>query len=281
MFEHGTPSIGTAPTDLAVLAGLSCLAFAYLRGVLRVTPLGHAWPRWRSTSFLIGLALIAAVTVGPGGAWAMSAFSGHMVQHLVLMMLAAPLLILGAPVLLVLLSTTREFRRRRVVPILRSRAFGVLTSPLLTWFAFATVLVGVHFTPFMSVTARMGALGALVEVALYLAVALAYYYPLLPGNPARNRPRPVMRIVSLLLMMVPETMTGFFIYTVSFPLTEAGHHSGLSPQQSLLDQRLGGALMWSASMIIDVAWMALAVSDWLATDARRTRRLDERLARET
>ena len=44
-------------------------------------------------------------------------------------------------------------------------------------------------------------------------------------------------------------------------------------------QRLGGALMWSGSMIIDAIWLAIAVSDWLKDDERRSREIDEEIAR--
>jgi cytochrome c oxidase assembly factor CtaG len=121
--------------------------------------------------------------------------------------------------------------------------------------------------------------GRYVEITLYVSVAFAFYYTLLPGNPARNRPVPAFRVLSLFLMMIPETMTGFFIYTASTPLFPHFERTaaaiGIDP---VSDQQLGGALMWSGAMIIDVAWIAVAVADWLESETRKTRRLDAQTA---
>jgi cytochrome c oxidase assembly factor CtaG len=224
------------------------------------------------------LALGASVTTGPIAYGAMTSFSVHMVQHIVLMMLATPLVVMGAPVLLLLRAASPQRRRTHIVPVLRSRAFALVTNPVLSWLAFAFVLVGIHFTPAMSTLMGLGSIGHYAEYALYSGVAFCFYYTLLPGNPARNRLDPALRVASLFLMMIPETMTGFFIYSAGFPLfpyfTAA---SGASTSQAVSDQQLGGALMWSTSMIIDVAWIAVAVHDWFDAEVVKTRRLDEQI----
>ena len=46
------------------------------------------------------------------------------------------------------------------------------------------------------------------------------------------------------------------------------------------DQRLGGSLMWAGSMIIDVIWISLAVSDWLKSEERKSKAIDEEIRRE-
>jgi cytochrome c oxidase assembly factor CtaG len=49
---------------------------------------------------------------------------------------------------------------------------------------------------------------------------------------------------------------------------------------ALTDQRLGGGLMWSMSMVIDSIWLAVAVSDWFRSEERRALRIDEEIKRE-
>ena len=244
----------------------------------------HPTQVWRTVNtwlFMVGLGSALLVTVGPIGYAAMNRFSMHMVQHIVLMMIATPLLVMGAPVLLILRAASPH-RRRTWVRILRSKTFAVVTDPVLTWFAFAAVLVGIHFTPTMSWLMDADPFGRYAEIALYIGVAFAFYYTLLPGNPARNRPPPAFRVLSLFLMMIPETMTGFFIYSSStslFPHFEQSAATiGIDP---VADQQLGGALMWSGAMIIDVAWIAVAVAEWFDSDARKTRRMDARMDKTT
>lgn len=227
---------------------------------------------------MIGLASAVLVTTGPVGYAAMHLFSIHMVQHIVLMMVATPLLVMGAPILLVLRAVPPD-RRRPWVRLLRSRTFAIATNPILTWFAFAFVLVGIHFTPAMSWLMDAGPAGRYAEIALYVGVAFAFYYTLLPGNPARNRPTPAIRVLSLFLMMIPETMTGFFLYTASVPLFSHFEQAATAVgMDAVSDQRLGGALMWSGAMIIDVTWIAVAVAEWFDSESARTRRMDERVA---
>jgi putative membrane protein len=267
-------------SDVPLLVAGIVAAIAYMRSAKAVSA-RHSTQPWRRSYtwlFMTGLTSALLVTVGPVGYAATTRFSMHMVQHIVLMMVATPLLVMGAPVLLVLRAATPD-RRRIWVRLLRSRAFAILTNPVLTWCTFAIVLVGIHFTPAMSLLMGADPLGRYAEIALYMGVAFAFYYTLLPGNPARNRPLPAFRVMSLFLMMIPETMTGFFLYTASAPLFPHFEQSaavlGIDP---VADQQLGGALMWSGAMIIDVAWIAVAVADWLESESRKTRRLDARIA---
>ena len=172
----------------------------------------HPWPRRHTTAFLAGIALAALVLLGPVGAYDDTFFWAHMVQHIALMMLIAPLLLLGAPVLLILRSTTPRIRHAWVLPVLRSRVVTTLCRPVIGWLVFAGVLLGTHFTPFYEFSLEHEAVHIYVEHPLYLGAALIYYYPLISANPGPLRVPHSLRSVSLFSMMFPETMTGFFIY---------------------------------------------------------------------
>lgn len=278
---HGQGS--SAIPGFPMLMLIAALAIWYIWAVRKVNrehPL-LPWPKRFSWCFGIGIVLMAMVTVGPVAAGAMERFSVHMVQHIVLMMLSTPFLILGAPVLLALRSSS-SVGRRRIRRVITSRVFEFLTNPVVSWIVFAAVLVSMHFTPAMEWFMALGPAGHTAEQLLYIAAAAAFYYTVLPGNPARNRARPALRAISLFLMMIPETMTGFFLYSASLPSVPTFVHAAeLAHQDPLLDQRFGGALMWSGAMIIDVAWIALAVYEWFDSEASRTRRLDAKLRAES
>lgn len=239
------------------------------------------WPKRRTASFLGALLLTWIVLLGPIGAYDDVFFWSHMAQHIALMMLIAPLLLLGSPVLLLLRVTKPAARRRWIVPVLRSRALWVLTDPVLTWVLFAGVLMGTHFSPFYDYALQHPIVHELVEHPLYLGVALLYYYPLLDANPCPRQVAPAIRVVSLFLMMVPETMTGFFIYASRYVLypfyTTVSRPFGPGP---LADQQLGGILMWAGGMIIDTAWIAVATAAWFSSEAHKARRVDAQIARE-
>jgi cytochrome c oxidase assembly factor CtaG len=261
-------------------APASCLLAAaggYLWAVQRIVRKAPdcPWPRRSTACFLAGVLLTWVAILGPIGAYDDTFFWAHMVQHLVLVMLAAPLLLLGAPVLLILRVSSRRVRHDYVVPVLRSRLVSVVTNPSVGWLLFAGVLVGTHFSPFFDYALRHPLVHQFVEHPLYLGVALLFYYPLLPGNPSPRRIPPAGRALSLFLMMIPETMTGFFIYASGYLLYPyygtVARPFGPGP---LNDQQLAGALMWSGSMLIDSVWVSIAVLDWLHSEERRSRRID-------
>jgi cytochrome c oxidase assembly factor CtaG len=263
--------------DPALDASLGTAAVLYAWGA-RTVSARHPdtpWSGRHCAYFQSGIALLWVILQGPIGAFDDTFFWAHMVQHIALVMVCAPLLLLGAPVLLLLRVSSPQLRRQWVVPVLRSRLAYALASPATTWLVLALVIVGTHFTPFYELTLEHPNLHRFVEHPLFLGAALLYFYPLLPGNLAIRRLAPAGRVLSLLLMMVPETMTGFFIYAspyVMYPYyTQVYRPFGPA---ALADQQLGGALMWAGSMLIDTGWVALAAHEWLLSEARKGRRLD-------
>ena len=269
--------LGSWTFDPVLSTAIVLAAGAYVyaaRAVTRRTP-EHPWPRLLTTSFLAAMAIAWFVLLGPIGAYDDTFFWAHMVQHLGLMMLVAPLILLGSPVLLILRVSTPRVRRRWVVPILRSRAAIALTNPILGWLIFAGTLVGTHFSPFFEFCLEHPLVHDYVEHPIYLCAGLIYYYPLLPGNPGPRRISYGIRTLSLFSMMTPETMTGFFIYSTGYVMypyyTTVSRPFGPSP---LKDQQWGGALMWSASMLIDAVWVTIAVKHWLQNERQVAERID-------
>jgi len=254
----------------------------YLWGVMLVgvKPPGRRWPVGRTVSFLSALALLWIAVMGPIGAYDDTFFWAHMTQHLMMMMVVAPLLVIGAPVLLLLQASSRATRKRWIVPVLRSRAMWIITNPVLTWLLFAGVLLGTHFSPLYNYATVHPMVHQFVEHPLYLGVALLYYYPLVGANPNPHGLPSLGKAVSLLLQMVPETMTGFFIFSAGYVLypAYATVYRPFGPAP-LPDQQLGGALMWGVGMVIDAVWIAIAVRGWLREEERKARRIDQEIAR--
>ena len=229
------------------------------------------WPVTRAACFYSGIALLAVAYLGPLAAWSHTFFWVHMTQHLLVMMAAAPLLVLGAPVTLAFRASSGRTRRTLIVPILRSRAVRILTNPVLTWVLFASVLLGTHFTGFYDWALTNHDAGV---------SALLYYFPILGSNLQSHRPSPATRLISMSLMMVPEAIVGAVIYfssVVLYPSFETERPFGLDP---LEDQQLAGALMWALVMIVDSAWMMVVAAEWFTSEERRGRRVDAMISAE-
>lgn len=219
-------------------------------------------PSWRQFTFYCGLLGVIVLMTGPLAHAALSSFQLHMVQHVGLMMLVSPALVLGAPI-----AVWNAVRPERVELWLRHPAVRVLASPKVGFVLFISTLLSTHFSPLAS-WANTNTVAHQAVLVLFLVVGLIYYYPVLTGNPLPTPTPHGIRIGSLLLMMLPETMTGFFLYASGHPF-HVGNPS-LSDAEALHQQQAGGAMMWAAAMAIDTVWIAVAVRDWLADEEAKS-----------
>jgi cytochrome c oxidase assembly factor CtaG len=272
--------LSAAQFDLFVTVNLVLATGAFAIGIRRVRLVhGWRWPRWQTACFLTGIALLALVYLGPIGAWEHTFFWVHMTQHLVVMMAAAPLLVLGAPVSLAFYAGGAA-HRRHVARILRTPAVRIATNPVLTWLLFAGVLLGAHFTPFYDWALGDHGVMVTVERPMFLVAALLYYLPLIGTNLLPQRPPHGVRLLSLALMMIPEATIGAVIYfspVILYDTYDTVRTFGLDARH---DQQLAGALMWAVVMVIDSFWMMWVAFDWFSGEERRARREDAAIRRE-
>src|SRR5258705_8414739 len=101
-------------------------------------------PRRRSVFFLGGLLTIAIALQSGIERYDTTLFSIHMVQHILLTLVAAPLIALGARVTLLLRVAPPAVRRRWILPVLHSRVLRIISFPVVALVALAAVLLGNH-----------------------------------------------------------------------------------------------------------------------------------------
>jgi cytochrome c oxidase assembly factor CtaG len=208
-------------------------------------------------------------------------FSVHMVQHLVLMMVAAPLLVLGTPVELALRASSSSVRSRVLVPILRSRVASLLSNPVVCWSAFTVVLWASHFTSLYEDALGSQAIHGLEHV-LYLVAAVLFWRPVIGLEPGPSRISHPARILYLFLAMPQMAFLGLAIYSsdrVLYP-----HYLVTAPPlgtSALADQHLAGVLMWTTSMVLLLPALGYVLFDWMKKDEREAARIDARLDRQS
>ncbi|MGA1299244.1 MAG: cytochrome c oxidase assembly protein, partial [Ilumatobacteraceae bacterium] len=185
--ESWVPGEDLWTVDLFVTLNLLILAVLYAAGVRVITRRGLTWSPWRSVSFAIGIALLALAYIGPFETLAHTYFAAHMGQHLIVMMLAAPFIVLSCPVALTVLATSGA-TRAAIIRSLRSRIGLFLVNPVFTWLFFVIVLIGSHVTPVMEWVLTDHDAMAYVERPLYLISALLFYYPLIGNDMCARRP---------------------------------------------------------------------------------------------
>ncbi len=272
----GTVLRGWEPAPVPLL-GVAVVVVAYVWAARRLGAKSSAqpWPVRRTACFLAGALTVGLAILGPPGYFDDTFFFAHMAQHILLTLLAAPLLVLGDPVLLALRTVPRTARRRWLVPALRSRLVHRLSSPVLGWALFTAVMVGSHVPVVYDYPLAHPWVHDYVEHPVYLGVALLFFYPLLAPTAGPRHVPEWVRVLSILTVMVPLSFAGFFLYVmprVVYPFY--AHVSRPFGPGPLTDQQLSGALMWSASMGLTVAWLCVAGLAWLRADAARSRRDD-------
>jgi len=281
-----TDFLGAWHFDLFVAANIALAAALYLMTIARVNAragtgksavMHGRWPAWTTACYLTGLALIAAMYLGPMAAWSHTFFWVHMTQHLVITMAAAPLLVLGAPITLAL-RACNDRNRRAMTRMLRTRAVRVATDPILTWLLFAGMLLAVHFTPFYDWALSNHGAMAIIEQPGFLIVSLLYYLPLIGSNLLPRRPSHGQRLLSLGLMMLPEALIGAVIYFSPVVLYDGYDTTRPFGLDALTDQQMSGAMMWALVMVVDSFWMMWVAADWFASEERRSSKVDAEIA---
>ena len=263
------------PLDPLVISGLLVAGIAYVRADRRVRGERRGRPL-RRRSFLTGLAVVFAALQSPIDAGAGTSFAVHMVQHLLLTMVAAPLLVLGAPVTLALQATTPR-RRRRLLSALRSAPVRLFSAPIVAWSLFIGVLWGTHFSALYELTLRSPGIHAL-EHLVYLSTAVLFWIPVVGLDPAPAGLSHPARILYLFLAMPAMAFLGLALFSanhVVYPTYAAIE----GPSRALADQRLAGALMWTGTMFLIVPALGFVLLDWMRADDRAARRIDARLQR--
>jgi cytochrome c oxidase assembly factor CtaG len=220
----------------AVFAGL------YLWGVARVRrrhPV-RPWPVPRTAAFLGGLLVVVVATQSGIGRYDDTLFWVHMIQHLMLIMIAPPLLVAGQPVTL-LMHASRNPLHTWVKRVVRSRPVVWLTWPALGVIAYAATIVGTHLTSFMNQVETYPAVHD-GEHVLYLVVGYLYFLPLIGREPIRWKVSYPLRLFLLFIAMPVDAFTGVVLNSYNSDPFNPLEPRSWGPS-ALDDIHMGGAVM--------------------------------------
>lgn len=157
-----------------------------LAGYLTLAVRAASWKGWRTAVFAAGLALVAAALMGPIAAWAATDFRGHMVQHLLIGMLAPLGLVLGAPMTLLLRSLPAA-RARRLTGLLRRRAAHAVANPVTALVLSTGGMIVLYCTPLYRLATVSGWPHAAVHAHFLLSGCL-FAWVIAGPDPARAAP---------------------------------------------------------------------------------------------
>jgi putative membrane protein len=208
----------------------------YLRGWLQYSSISE----WRACSFFLGLIATWIAVASPLASMDSHMLTAHMVQHLLLMSIAPPLIWLGEPLIAAGLT-------RSPFP---ERLGRLLEHPVFCWLAAAAALVGWHI-PAIFPLGMQSPTWHLIEHASFLTAGLLFWWPVIQPWPSVERwPRWSMLLYLFLATLPCDVLSGLLVFSdrVAYPMyISMPRMGGLSP---LEDQQCAAALMWTCVTVV-------------------------------
>jgi putative membrane protein len=247
--HHG--AMGASESVIFTLI-LIATALVYLRGwlSLRSNDL-KANSVWRAVSFVLGLGVIWIAIASPIAALDHELLTVHMLQHLLLMTLAPPLIWLAAPAEALSCGLPGNLVEGLLVPLRQSAAgmrfAELLSDPKFAWLAGCAALVGWHL-PALFALGMQSAGWHLFEQASFLATGLLFWWPVVSAGASQ---RDLSMILYLFFATLPcDILSGILAFSdrVVYPMYfSSSHLLGFSP---LVDQQCAAALMWTCVTVV-------------------------------
>jgi len=266
VFEPAWPGVlARWSFEPAVVAGLLSSSVVYEIGIRaqRHGPSGGERAAFRS-----GLVVTAVALLSPVATYGEALLSVHMVQHLLLTLVAAPLFLLGHP-----FTVTRGVLRwPDLTRWNRCRLKRFATHPVVAWAQFAVAGWAIHFSPLFDEALDHTAVHGLEHI-VFLASALLFWWPVVARRGAgAGRLSHPLRLLYLAVAMPQNTFLALAVFSNSTVLY--GHYARLGRRwgpSPLADQRQGGGIMWVAGDLARLASVLLVAAAWARHEQRGDR----------
>src|SRR5262245_6380358 len=268
-----------SPTSQAILSswsfepkialGLAASLILYLRAwfiLHRRSP--NRFLVWRSLAFTGGLISFWFAIASPLEVFSGLLLSAHMVQHLLLMSVAPPLILLGAPLLPLLRGLPRKFARDGVGPFLIwpawRRAAAAITHPLNCWLVMALTLCAWHVPGAFDLALRSPAWHKL-EHACFFGASLLFWWPVVRPFPSRP-PWPLWSVPLYLLVadLLNTTLSAILTFSDHVLYRYYLQVPRLFGTSALADQSSAGVIMWVPGSLVFLIPAAMIAIEYLS-----------------
>jgi len=267
--------------DAPIMLGLFAAGAMYASAVGSVNEAhpGNPWPRRRSLYFALGVVAIGLALLSPLDTLSDDLLTVHMLQHLLLVTVAPPLLAASGVGTLALRAASRTTRDRYLLPFLHSRVVSILTFPVVGWLALPAVMWGSHLSQLYNLALVDDGIHA-VEHLLYFVAASLFWWPLLSPDPLRWRLHPAAKAFAVLTQMPSMSFLAITIISSPTPLYPAYlGRSAAFGVDTLAEQQIAGSVMWLMGDITLLAAGVAVLVGWFRYEEEETKRVDARLDR--
>jgi putative copper resistance protein D len=247
-----------------------------VRSVNRAHP-GNPVRRSRSVAWALGVLVVVFALDSGIERYDTTLFWVHMVQHMLLTLVAPLLLLAAGPITMLLRASSPDVRRRWILPLLHSRVLRFLSFPVVSWLLFAGVMWASHFSPLFDASLENDWIHRL-EHGLFLTAAMLFWWPVVGPDPSLWRMKPAAKVLYVGLQMPQNTFLALAITMSSVPLYQ--HYVTTARTwgpTALEDQQIAGGIMWLGGDLVFLTMVILLVVAWMRDDERRSAGEDRRL----
>jgi cytochrome c oxidase assembly factor CtaG/putative copper export protein len=268
------------PEPLFLLGSLTGIGL-YLLGVRRLKRNGIAWPLGRTLPWLAGWVIVIVAMCSGLARYAPVLAWVHMMQHLLLALYAAPLLVLGAPMTLALRAIKPTANpglpgpREILQSALSSRFSRVITNPFFALTTFAGSMFVIFYSGLYEIMLRSH-VGHLAISAHFLFSGYLFYWVIIGIDPGPHRAGAPMRLMMLLISAIAHTVFGVSLMASDVPLGGDWFASlGRTWGPSVVDDtQTAGAVAWTFGELPFMVILAVLLFSWARDDEREQRRRD-------
>jgi putative membrane protein len=281
-------SLAQWPFDPTVIIGLVVSAALYWRGVryMRSHGLGRHLRSWRSALFALGLIVIFFTLNSPLDDWADQYLWAHMIQHELLAVVAAPLLLLGEPLMVMWRGVSLNGRRASAKWFVRQkwpvRLFESLEHffrrPAVSWLTFVILFSVWHLPALYDLATEHVLIHAFEHICLIFG-GLVFWSQFIPSLPYKPRIGPLAQALYFGLAAMWGNVLGWafmFSTTPSYP-----YYASLSRTPGMIsaitDQHIAGGIMDAADTAIFITCIMIAIGLWLLEVERKSEREADQL----
>jgi len=257
----------TSPFAILVLAVVLGLGVWYLQSVWALSARDRSWGAGRTVSFLAGLVALDLALQSPVATMTMGYFQAHVIQHLLLMLVAPPLLAMGAPMTLVL-QTSGRATKTRLLRILNSRTFRMLSHPLPVWFLFYFTMFAFFLTFALEFAMTHMWVMDLINIGFLFAATL-FWWPVVGVDPIPHwKMSHGARMVNLLIGVPVESFLALALLASTRPA---------AAMYSVSSTHAGAGILWIGAELFTFVALIPVFIQWVHSEERRTARLDAEL----
>lgn len=233
---------------------------------------------WRLAAYWTALVLIGLALLSPVDVLAGQLFFMHMIQHLILMMLSAPLLMLANPLPFLLWGLPDRARRATGAALSKllhrhsatRKTLRTVTSPGIVWLFFVFVLIGWHDPTLYNAALRNDLVHDIEHLSFFGAALLYFWHVVGAGPRIHKRLSPAGQILFVIAAIPPNMLTGIaiafsdqVIYTYYLGVPRVWGIDALG------DQMLGGVIMWVPGSMMYIIAVLILAARWLQSEEQK------------